>query len=301
MQFDRLPPALRDWFRDAIARGTTRAAVIEALVGAGYQRAYAEEAVVVAWNQLGPPPVAVSDIRLVDPAVVANDEAVGAGVSRAAPHATPNRVVIDGHEVELRFALKAPRVILFGQLLTEAECDEMIERSRDKLERSSVVNADTGVYDVHPHRTSLGTHFRRGENPLIRRIEQRIATLLDFPVIHGEPIQILYYRAGAEYRPHFDYFDPARPGSDKVLAMGGQRIATLIMYLNDCAAGGATVFPVLGLEVMPHRGDALYFAYTAADGTLDERSLHGGSPVVSGEKWIATKWLREFEYVGPSA
>ena len=52
---------------------------------------------------------------------------------------------------------------------------------------------------------------------------------------------------------------------------------------------------------MPQRGSALYFAYTATDGALDARSLHGGAPVLAGEKWVATKWLREFEYVGPSA
>ncbi len=301
MQFDRLPPALRDWFRETIARGTSRAAALDALIGAGYQRSYAEEAVVCAWNRIGPPPVAASDLRIVDPSVVANDDALPQALTAAGGATTPNRIAVDGREIEVRFALKSPRVVLFGNLLSASECDELIEQSRGKLERSSVVNAATGAYDIHPHRTSLGAHFRRGENGLIRRIEQRISTLLDFPVVHGEPIQVLHYRPGAEYRPHFDYFDPAQPGSDKVLAMGGQRVATLVMYLNDCAAGGATVFPQLGLEVMPQRGSALYFAYTATDGALDARSLHGGAPVLAGEKWVATKWLREFEYVGPSA
>jgi prolyl 4-hydroxylase len=224
-----------------------------------------------------------------------------AGQTEAPAAVFPNRIELSDRSVEVLFALHAPRIILFGGLLSDQECTDLIEASRGKLERSSVVNVDTGAYDVHPHRTSLGTHFRRGETELVRRIERRVAELVGLPEEHGEPLQILHYLPGAEYRPHYDYFDPQQPGSDKVLAMGGQRIATLVLYLNDCAEGGATTFPKVGVEVMPRRGNAVYFAYTAPDGALDARSLHGGSPVLGGEKWIATKWLRELEYAGPSA
>lgn len=192
--------------------------------------------------------------------------------------------------------LNAPRIVLFGNLLAPEECEQLIELSRVKLQRSTVVNAETGAYDVHPDRTSSGTHFERGENALVARIEQRIAELVDRPVEHGEPIQILHYLPGAEYKPHFDYFDPAQAGNETVLAMGGQRVATLVMYLNDVQAGGSTVFPSIGLDVLPRRGSAVYFAYTTESGETDPRSLHGGSPVVAGEKWIATKWLRQRAY-----
>jgi prolyl 4-hydroxylase len=191
--------------------------------------------------------------------------------------------------------------VLFGGLLSDEECDEMVRLSKAKLQRSTVVNAATGEYDVHPDRTSSGTHFQRGENALIRRIEQRISELVSHPVDHGEPIQILHYTPGAEYKPHFDYFDPTYEGNEKVLAMGGQRVATLVMYLNDVEAGGSTVFPDIGVDVLPRKGNAVFFAYATEDGQLDRRTLHGGSPVVRGEKWIATKWLRERPYVGPSA
>jgi hypothetical protein len=103
-----------------------------------------------------------------------------------------------------------------------------------------VVNADTGAYDVHADRTSSGMHFERGESELVARIERRIGELVGCPVENGEPLQVLHYTPGAEYKPHHDYFDPAQPGNDQVLAMGGQRIATLVMYLNDVEAGGST-------------------------------------------------------------
>ena len=111
-----------------------------------------------------------------------------------------------------------------------------------------------------------------------------------------EPIQILHYMPGAEYKPHWDYFDPAHPGNEKVLATGGQRVATLVMYLNGVESGGSTVFPEVGIDVLPRKGNAVYFAYATEDGQLDRRTLHGGSPVIAGEKWIATKWLRERAY-----
>ncbi len=86
-----------------------------------------------------------------------------------------------------------------------------------------------------------------------------------------------------------------------MLKHGGQRVATLVMYLNDVEAGGSTVFPEVGLDVLPRRGHAVYFAYTTEEGQLDKRSLHGGSPVSAGEKWIATKWFRQRNYGGPGA
>jgi hypothetical protein len=130
--------------------------------------------------------------------------------------------------------------------------------------------------------------------PDITRIEQRIATLLRWPVSHGEGIQVLRYRPGAEYLPHFDYFDPVHPGSMPVLARGGQRVGTLVMYLSAPVRGGATTFPAVGLEVAPVPGSAVFFSYDRPDASTG--TLHGGAPVLEGEKWVATKWLREGEF-----
>ncbi|MGE5336488.1 MAG: 2OG-Fe(II) oxygenase [Gemmatimonadota bacterium] len=211
----------------------------------------------------------------------------------------PNAIETSDRRVDILLVVNAPRIVLFGNLLSPEECDAMVAASRRKLQRSTVVNERTGAYDVHPDRTSSGTHFERAETELVARIERRVSELLGVPVENGEPIQILHYTPGAEYKPHWDYFDPAHPGNEKVLASGGQRVATLVMYLNDVESGGSTVFPEVGIDVLPRKGNAVYFAYATEDGQLDRRTLHGGSPVVAGEKWIATKWLREREYRAP--
>lgn len=325
MQYDSLAADLRAWLDDNINRGFDRDALVQSLRAAGYQPKFARQAVDLALARQ--PASAAVDVAVMErPAAAAvqpvvalqTAEPVAQSAVAASPpsgretneHAltsseiiaqTSNAIDTSDRRVNILFALNAPRIVLFDGLLSAEECDELVRQSRAKLQRSTVVNAATGEYDVHPDRTSSGTHFLRGENALIRRIEQRIGELVSCPVDHGEPIQILHYTPGAEYKPHFDFFDPGFDGNDKVLAMGGQRVATLVMYLNDVEAGGSTVFPDVGLDVLPRKGNAVYFAYTTEDGQLDRRTLHGGSPVGAGEKWIATKWLRQRPYTGPSA
>lgn len=102
---------------------------------------------------------------------------------------------------------------------------------------------------------------------------------------------MLRYAPGTEYKPHFDYFDPAQPGTASVLKRGGQRVGTIVVYLNTPEEGGATIFPEAGLSVLPVAGQAVFFSY--AQPLPSTRTLHGGAPVVRGEKWVATKWLRQ--------
>jgi prolyl 4-hydroxylase len=298
MKVEQLKPELQAWFRNMIAQAFSRDAALEALLAAGYEKRFADQAVEAAYA--GVPKPAPAPVAAVQPEAPVEPKTADAPQRLTAQLVEmPNTIETPDREIQMLFALEAPRVILFGNLLSDEECEALVELSRGKLQRSSVVNAETGHYDIHPHRTSSGTHFARGENELVSRIEQRIAELVQCPVERGEPIQVLHYQPGGEYRPHYDYFDPANKGNEAVLAHGGQRIATLIMYLNDVEAGGSTVFPEIGLDVLPRRGHAVYFAYCAEDGRLDARTLHGGSPVTAGAKWIATKWFRQRDYVGP--
>jgi prolyl 4-hydroxylase len=163
--------------------------------------------------------------------------------------------------------------------------------ARPRLERSETVDTSTGGSEVNAARTSDGMFFERGEHPVITRLERRIAMLLNWPVEHGEGLQILRYRPGARYEPHYDYFDPEKSGTPRIVERGGQRVGTLVMYLNTPARGGATTFPDAGLEVAPVRGSGVFFSYDRPHPST--RTLHGGAPVLAGEKWVATKWLRE--------
>ena len=189
---------------------------------------------------------------------------------------------------------EVPPVTVFADLLSAEECDALIQAARPRLSASLTVDTVTGGEELHPDRTSQGMFFSRGETPLVARLEARIATLLGWPLENGEGLQILRYPPGAQYRPHYDYFDPGEPGTPAILQRGGQRVATLIIYLFEPKGGGATVFPDIALSVAPTCGNAVFFSYGQPNPA--SLSLHGGEPVTQGEKWIATKWLREREF-----
>ncbi|MEQ1836007.1 MAG: 2OG-Fe(II) oxygenase [Candidatus Nitrotoga sp.] len=199
-------------------------------------------------------------------------------------------------EITVLMTINKPRVILFGNVFSKEECEQLIALSRPKISRSTTVDDASGRAEQHEHRTSSGTFFHINETPFIAMLDKRISELMQVPVANGEGLQILNYQVGGEYKPHFDYFPPEIPGSAVHIARGGQRVATLIIYLNTVDEGGETILPNIGLKVSPVQGNALYFAYTNSFSQVDPLTYHGGNPVIRGEKWITTKWVRQREY-----
>lgn len=273
----------QQWLEHNLARGCSHRTILDAMLTGGVDALSAARALVQALDPNG------------------NASAPSEQASTAQPFlpsrlATGNRVDLGDIEARLITRLKRPDLAVFEQVLSADECRELMAMSRDKLARSTAINKQTGQPDVIAERSSEGTSFQRGENPLIQRIDARLARLMNWPEENGEGLQILRYKPGGEYRPHFDFFPPTDPGSATHMTVGGQRVATLVMYLNDVEQGGATDFPDAGLSVLPRQGCAVYFAYTGPFGQVDPLSLHAGLPVVAGEKWIATKWLRQQRY-----
>lgn len=198
-----------------------------------------------------------------------------------------------------------PRIFLFHHFLSEDECTALVDVARPRMTRSGVSNAVTGAGETSDIRTSSGMFFARGEIPAVRAVEKRIAMWTMLPDGNGEGIQVLHYEKTQKYDPHHDYF--SFKGADD---NGGNRMATVLMYLTDVEEGGETVFPKVppppgqvaspcgskGLSVKPRRGSAVVFWSIRPDGTFDAKSLHGSCPVIKGEKWSATKWIHVGHY-----
>jgi len=269
---------LKRWIIEQARDGHSPESVLAAMQAAGWQTDVAIRALEDSLQQHLRQPAAAAPAGI---APVPDLELTG----------SPSCVDAGDRVVEVIATLASPRVVVLGGLLSGQECDGLIEAARPRLARSLTVQTQTGGEEMNPDRTSQGMFFQRGESELIARIEARIARLLQWPVDRGEGVQVLRYRPGAEYKPHYDYFDPAEPGTPTILKRGGQRVGTVVMYLNQPEQGGGTTFPDIGLEVAPVRGNAVFFSYDRPHPAT--RTLHGGAPVIRGEKWVATKWLRE--------
>jgi prolyl 4-hydroxylase len=270
----------RQWILNRTLAGASGDQVIAELVAAGWQRKAARDALAVV----------VAENARARVAVASNDKSIE-GLPEPDIEQKPLSLDAGDRQVKVLCELKKPRIVVFGDLLSAEECEALIAAARPRLARSETVNRETGEYQIDAARTSRGMFFQRGETELHLRIEARIAKLLNWPAQNGEGLQVLNYLPGAEYEPHFDYFDPNDPGTPALTRRGGQRVASLIMYLNTPQNGGATAFPDVGLSVMPQQGNAVFFSY--AQPHPSTQTLHGGERVTAGEKWIATKWLRQ--------
>jgi prolyl 4-hydroxylase len=280
----QITPELRRWIVEQASAGVRPDDVLAAMRQAGWQEAVAVAAMESALSQ-----------HLAAQKAPAQAASAVSAVPLLNLTGSPRRLDAGDRWVDVIASLQHPRVVVLGNLLSEAECEALIESARPRLARSLTVQTQTGGEELNPDRTSSGMFFQRGETPEVAALEARIARLVNWPVQNGEGIQVLHYRPGAEYKPHYDYFDPEEPGTPTILRRGGQRVATLVMYLNEPTRGGGTTFPDVGLEVAPVRGQAVFFSYDRPHPAT--RTLHGGAPVIEGEKWVATKWLREREFV----
>lgn len=204
-----------------------------------------------------------------------------------------------------------PRAFVYHNFLSKEECLYLISLAKPHMEKSTVVDSKSGKSVDSRVRTSSGMFLNRGQDKIISNIEKRIADFTFIPTEHGEGLQILHYEVGQKYDAHYDYFV-----DEYNIKKGGQRMATLLMYLSDVEEGGETVFPAAkgnfssvpwwnelsecgrgGLSVKPKMGDALLFWSMKPDTTLDPTSLHGACPVIRGNKWSCTKWMHVNKYI----
>lgn len=195
-----------------------------------------------------------------------------------------------------------PRAFLYQGFLSDEECEHLKNLARSKLEKSMVADNESGKSVLSEIRTSSGMFISKDHDAIVSRIEDRIATWTFLPKENGEALQVLRYQHAEKYEPHYDFFH------DKLnQALGGHRVATVLMYLSYVEKGGETVFPNApdprikndswsecakrGLSVHPQKGDALLFFSLNTEAVPDIMSLHGSCPVIEGEKWSATKWI----------
>lgn len=164
----------------------------------------------------------------------------------------------------------------------------LIDRAKDRLE-AAFAN-DAGGVAVRTARTCA---FGPQERDLVLAIlQERAARLLGVPVACHEPPNAISYEPGQEYRQHADFIEPSVPQFQAELEQLGQRVATVVTYLNEDFDGAETVFPDLDVKFRGAPGDAVYFANVLTDGSPDYLTSHAALPPTRGRKWVLSQWIR---------
>jgi prolyl 4-hydroxylase len=289
---------LKDWINHNLARGCAQATLVDGMAAQGFERDVAG-GLVKAFAAALARGEAVAGESIVLELTDGESETGAAGgyVAAAARLPAGNRIRAIDRDIDVLMRLQRPCVAVLGNVLSAEECEALIALGMPRLAPSTIVDPDSGADRTAAHRSSDGMFFRLCESELIARIDQRISALMGQPVEHGEGLQLLRYRPGCQSSPHYDFLVPHNERNRASIARSGQRISTLVVYLNDVPAGGTTDFPELGLSVAPRCGNAVYFEYANHAGQLDHATLHAGAAVEAGEKWVLTKWMRARPFV----
>lgn len=186
-----------------------------------------------------------------------------------------------------------PAIFAIEGFLPDALCDWMKDRAQAMAEPALVYDPVTGGGRRESVRTNTAAQFDLARMDVILAVvRERIARAAGLPVPGLEWSQVLHYAVGQTFDWHVDWLDPATPGYAADLAGRGQRIATCLVFLNDDFEGGETAFEAGGLRHRGRKGDALLWANTLPDGSIDRRTRHAGLPPTKGEKWVLSQWLR---------
>lgn len=194
---------------------------------------------------------------------------------------------------DVRPLCPSPNARTITKLFRDWECAYAVARSGTLVQRSQVVDEKSGQGSLHPDRSSSTIAFWPLHDDLVmHRLTLRMAAAADLPWRHGEILNVMRYDVGQQYKPHYDFFNENASGTSEIMAQGGQRVRTVLVYLSTSYVGGETCFIPASVRYKGDLGDCLIFDNVHADGTPDRASLHAGLPVTQGTKWLASKWFR---------
>ena len=204
--------------------------------------------------------------------------------------------------MEENIAIRSPQLFYKGEIgitvldgfITEPQRLETLSFFNGM--EDSTVCKDGDVYqkgELHEARTGQRKFIKHTESMLFYELCLSISLFIGIDISHAEEVQLLQYGATERYDPHFDAWDTSS-SEWKYYSNGGQRIYTVMGYLNDVHQGGETDFPVLGIKIQPRVGRLLVFNNVGKDRSKPHPdSLHAGVPVIEGIKQCFTIWFRE--------
>ncbi|KAI7690881.1 hypothetical protein SSS_04789 [Sarcoptes scabiei] len=194
--------------------------------------------------------------------------------------------------IKVEEAYKIPNLVMFVDFLSDYEVEIIKSLAEPKLKRATVQNYFTGKLETANYRISKSAWLTNREHRVVDRISKRIQAVTGLEMETAEELQVVNYGIGGHYEPHYDF--ARREETEAFKSLGtGNRIATWLNYMSDVHAGGATVFPHLGVTLWPRKNAAAFWynLYKSSDGDLLTR--HAACPVLIGSKWVSNKWIHE--------
>lgn len=184
----------------------------------------------------------------------------------------------------------SPKLTLFvRRAFLDADACAALRTAVDATRRRSTVSDFNGDRSFRTSETGdLDPH-----DPLTIALDAQIAAFTGLDPAHGEPIQGQRYAVGQEFKPHTDYFEPLGVDFDRQCRVAGNRTWTVMVYLNEPEAGGATRFKAIDKIIQPETGKLLAWNNRRPDGSPNPTTLHHGMKVRAGTKYVITKWFRE--------
>ena len=191
-----------------------------------------------------------------------------------------------------------PEIIYYDDFITDEECKFIIDVSKGNMERAKVSDDSINI-NTYKGRTNKSYWIPLDKYDIMKKLCIRIAIQIGFPFKHFEQFQVIHYSPGEEYKYHYDAYDIKSDTYEKYCGERGNRVKTVLCYINDVEEGGETAFDCINgrtepIIIKPVKGRmVVFFKNINEDGSINTQSRHAGLPVISGEKWAFNLWVRE--------
>lgn len=194
--------------------------------------------------------------------------------------------------IKVEEAFQKPLVLLFHDVISDDEIQVIKELSGPRLKRATVQNSQTGALETASYRISKSSWLKNSDHSVVQQVSRRIEDIIGLTTETAEELQVVNYGIGGHYDTHFDFARKEETNAFKNLGTGN-RIATWMFYMSHVEAGGATVFPELGVTIWPEKGAAAFWYNLHPNGEGDMLTRHAACPVLVGSKWVSNKWFHE--------
>jgi len=192
------------------------------------------------------------------------------------------------------------QLYIIEDFFTPDECAYLIQAGVADLKPSTILRlheegklANTSGTLAQEHRSSFTGYLNDTKDPMVAKLNERIYNAMGIRGTYAEMTQLQKYAINQQYKAHKDYF---MPGTDELNIYAkdrGNRTWTFMVYLNEGMQGGGTAFPAINQVFLPKIGTAVVWNNLYPDGSINPDTIHAGQPILTGEKYIITKWFRE--------